>query len=266
MELKEALLESGQFETGGTIYWQRGLPRPGKFETQYIALRRRENRLYTDAQVLHLPRADPENQHAREWQVRQYSLDILSNYLLQRTSKSILEIGCGNGWLSHQLAARTGASVCGLDINSLELQQAARVFGSTANLVFVYGDIFTFPHSLQFDTILLASSLQYFHDVEILLDNLLDRLSPEGELHIIDSPLYDDDEKASAAKVRSLKYFQSLDLPELSETYHHHQLRATNKFNSVIMYDPQRFITKVRRKLFGQPAPQFPWLKISKNH
>jgi hypothetical protein len=100
----------------------------------------------------------------------------------------------------------------------------------------------------------------------MLLDNLLNRLSPEGELHIIDSPLYDDDEKASAAKARSLKYFQSLDLPELSETYHHHQLRAMKKFNPVVMYDPKRFVSKVRRKLFRQPAPQFPWLKISINH
>ena len=53
----------------------------------------------------------------------------------------ILDVGCGNGWFSGQLAAIASAKVYALDLNRMELEQAARIF-NLHNLILCYGNIF----------------------------------------------------------------------------------------------------------------------------
>ncbi len=66
----------------------------------------------------------------------------LVHYLgARKKTLEILEVGCGNGWLTHQLADIPGTRVTGLDINFTELQQAARVFSNDPNLRFIHGDM-----------------------------------------------------------------------------------------------------------------------------
>src|SRR6185437_11173827 len=125
------------------------------FEKQYIQVRSLEGRLYTDQELLHLPDIEPGHPHFREWQTRRLST--------RRASMDILEIGCGNGWLSHQLAELPGTRVTGVDINFTELQQAARVFNNDPNLRFIHGDIRSgILEDRTFDVIVFAASLQYF--------------------------------------------------------------------------------------------------------
>src|SRR6185437_4430468 len=89
------------------------------FEKQYIQVRSLEGRLYTDQELLHLPDIEPGHPHFREWQTRRRSTRRLLRYLsTRRASMDILEIGCGNGWLSHQLAELPGTRVTGVDIRS----------------------------------------------------------------------------------------------------------------------------------------------------
>src|SRR5258708_4522573 len=74
----------------------------------------------------------------------------------------ILEVGCGNGWLSAKLSNIPNTRVTGLDINQVEIEQAQRVF-KIDNLDFIY-DSFnesTFENE-NFDVIIFAASLQYF--------------------------------------------------------------------------------------------------------
>jgi 2-polyprenyl-3-methyl-5-hydroxy-6-metoxy-1,4-benzoquinol methylase len=75
------------------------------FERLYIALREQEQRLYTDEQVRQLPDIDPSHLHYKEWKIRKHSAERLISYLNKKKRRlNILEIGCGNGWLSAQLA------------------------------------------------------------------------------------------------------------------------------------------------------------------
>lgn len=83
---------------------QDGLP-DDPFEQQYLQIRRKEGRLYTDAQVRSLPRPGGALGNTLEWQVRALSSSLLVQHLQAHTGHgAILELGCGNGWLSHLLA------------------------------------------------------------------------------------------------------------------------------------------------------------------
>lgn len=116
-----------------------GHSRPGDilFERKYIEIRDLENRLYTDEEILKLPDLPMEHPLYKEWQARKQLFNRLYKHLAgRRRSLDILEIGCGNGWCSHQMAEIPYANVIGLDINFTELQQAARVFSDNPNLSF----------------------------------------------------------------------------------------------------------------------------------
>ena len=107
------------------------------FEEIYIASRQSENRIYTDEQVAQLPFISPHHIHYDEWQARKRSSDRLKNYLENKNKPlSILEIGCGNGWLSAKLAALKNSTVTGIDINKTEVSQAREVFSGMTNISF----------------------------------------------------------------------------------------------------------------------------------
>ena len=168
-------------------------PQPVKtdFEDLYLAVRKRERRIYTDEQLRKLPDIDPLHIYAAEWKIRKRSCTRLVNYLAKkRRPLHILEIGCGNGWLSAQMAAIPGAKVTGLDVNQVEISQANRVFQKD-NLEFIY-DTFnenTFGDA-RFDVIVFAASLQYFPSVKMILNQSLALLNPGGEVHIMDTHFY----------------------------------------------------------------------------
>jgi ubiquinone/menaquinone biosynthesis C-methylase UbiE len=172
----------------------------------------------------------------------------------------ILDLGCGNGWLS-SLLSQSGHFVTGTDVNRLELRQAARVFSSNLNLAFVEAEADLLPFKAQaFDLILLASVIQYFEDLPALLRSLTAYLKPRGEIHIVDSPLYADEELAGAAQ-RSRDYFSSLGFPEMAEHYFHHLLSVLEEFEYNIPYRPLTLWLRAKR-LLGQVDSPFPWIVI----
>jgi len=147
---------------------------------------------YTDREVALLPK--PGNSHLRypEWAGREASSRRLVRYLsMDKKAAGILEIGCGNGWLSHRLSSVPGSRVIGLDRNLNELRQAARVFHHQSNLKFIYGDFYSdVLQDLTFDIIVLAATVQYFPNFPAILKDAMAYLRPNGELHVLDSPLY----------------------------------------------------------------------------
>jgi ubiquinone/menaquinone biosynthesis C-methylase UbiE len=228
------------------------------FEKKYIFTRGMENRLYTDAELAVLPDIAPTHTHYKEWQVRKRSGRRLLRYLTaKKRSLDILEIGCGNGWLSHQLAEIPGTQVTGLDINFTELQQAARVFNDDPNLVFVHGDIRSgILTGRGFDCIVFAASLQYFPSLKKIVHVTLSFLKPGGEIHIIDTPFYRPGEIESARR-RTAAYYISLGYPEMADFYFHHAGNDIRSFHHSLLYNPHSF----GNRLLGNKSP-FPWIRI----
>jgi SAM-dependent methyltransferase len=147
--------------------------------------------LYTDREVAQLPYLVATHPRRRDWTGRIASTDRLVRYLsAHKKSAGILEIGCGNGWLSRRLSDVPGCRVIGLDPNLGELRQAARVFRKQRNLKFIYGEFYSnVLQDLSFDIIVIAAAIQYFPSLPQLIRDALTYLRPHGELHILDSPL-----------------------------------------------------------------------------
>lgn len=227
----------------------------------YLHVREKEGRLYSDDLLARLPAVPNGHPLAGEWRARSASASRLTRYLSRRPEPLLLlDLGCGNGWLSN-LLARPGRRVIGMDQNRTELRQAARVFSSNINLCFLEADIFSAPFSIGiFDIIVLASVVQYFPDLPALLSLLLNYLKPHGEIHILDSPLYADAE-ADAAIARTRAYYASLGFPQMADFYFHHRRSELQPFSPKTHYSPAALSLK---RLIGKFDSPFPWVVIHK--
>ena len=233
-------------------------PKRNAFEEQYIALRTKEQRLYSDDEVRQLPFISAEHPHFKEWIARKHSSDRLLKHLTKKnTLLRILEIGCGNGWLSHKLSTIRGSQVTGFDINQLELYQARKVFGDRSNLEFTAKDPLT--GNVKFDVIVFAASIQYFASLNEIVTRCMTRLQPGGSIHIIDTHFYKPAEVPAAQK-RTENYFTSIGFAGMSENYFHHSLEELKRFDYEIMYDPGSWWNKLLQR-----KDPFHWVCINNN-
>jgi SAM-dependent methyltransferase len=186
--------------------------------------------LYTDRELAQLPYTITLHPRYREWAGRIASTDRLVCYLSTlKIAAGILEIGCGNGWLSRRLADVPGSRVIGLDPNLGELRQAARVFRKQRNLKFIYGEFYSdVLRELSFDIIVMAATIQCFPDPSQVIADTLPYLRPHGELHLLDSPLLQKDLKP---------------------------------FNHRYLYNPHSLWNRIRRK-----DTPYPWVCIAASH
>lgn len=225
------------------IYCQKGY-NANEFENEYITIRTKEGRIHDDNTVKQLPFIDD-----AEWKIRSASTKRLLKYLKKEKTKSLIEVGCGNGWLTNYLQRGLDAVAFGIDINRVELEQAARTGAGT----FFYGDIFSNAFSdFKADAIILAACIQYFPD----LRRLINILRPKGSIHIIDSPIYETG-AAAEARERSRKYFDSKDAAAMQRFYFHHEVDTLKDSGAGFLYTPNR----AKTLLGGSP---FPWIMIRK--
>lgn len=230
------------------------------FEDVYLKVREKENRIYSDAELLLLPFASSSNPHKNEWDLRAKSFLRFKDFLSTKMSEAnILDLACGNGWFCGQLSKSFNHSFYLVDVNLTELIQGRRVFNSK-KLRFIYADIFEakLPEKY-FDYILINAAIQYFPEISKLLNKLLTLLKLNGEIHIIDSPIYSWAETIKA-KERTKNYYSSLGFPEMLDKYYHHTLKDFQQFNYKILYNPLTLLNKCKKILF-KDSP-FPWIRI----
>ncbi len=221
-------------------------------ERLYIDVRTKEGRILSVDEIKGLPYKAPA--HQDEWQLRAANFERLKRYLLKHFKSSdtkILDVGCGNGWMTHRLH-EAGYDVTGIDLNMEELQQAEQAFGTSPSLQWVYADVMTHDVQSKFDVIVFGASCQYFDDLEQLTKRLTDLLSVKGEIHLLDSVFYRRKDLA-AATMRSRIYYTSLGFPEMAMYYHHHAIEDLKKTG----------YTKVYPKLFNKPSV-LQWWKFIK--
>ena len=265
MSLRQQLLENPSLIVDKNIFYQKNVVRNSVFALKYVALRKKEQRMYNDTVVQELPEIPDNHPMSEEWQVRKISMKKLVQYLKARENcKTILELGCGNGWLSNNLAANLpAAEICGLDINEIELLQASDVFSKRTNLSLLFADIFSVEFGpLNFDTIVAASCVQYFPDLQKLIDRLLGLLTPSGEIHIVDSPVYRTTKQINAAQKRSRDHFISMGFPEMADWYFHHDVKEISTFKHRFLTTPHSLMSSVKKTLLNVHSATFPWIAI----
>ena len=239
------------------------LGQPEAFQLQeslYLRVRQAEMRIQEDDVVHKLPDTPANHPYHHEWQLRKRSFQRFEKYLNRMFTgpMRILDLGCGNGWMSNQLAKNTKHEVWAVDVNQFELEQGARLF-SRQNLQFYYADIFQNPLPEQhFQVIVLAASVQYFPDLPELLKHLKRLLVAGGEIHVVDSPFYPDEAGRVAARDRTLAYYEKVGVPEMAAFYHHHLWQDAQELGGENLNN--NLIVKVMQRLKILPA--FPWVRF----
>lgn len=233
------------------------------YEISCNNLRRRERRNYSDDEIRLLPFASPKNPHREEWNLRAKSFMRFRAHLTSKCdSLQILDLGCGNGWVSAQLGKNLKNNYYCVDIHLTELLLGAKIFKSE-NIKFILADIFqmSFPRS-SFDLIILNSSIQYFKDLRILMRELFYLLKNDGEIHLLDSPIFYQSE-LEFEKNRSINYYNSLGFPKMHEKLFHHTYERLNDYNYKILFNPNSITNKIFNFAFNKDSP-FPWIMITR--
>lgn len=233
------------------------------FEEAYLHARRREGWLYTDDQVRALPCVPGNDRHAPIWRLRRQSFEPFTKYLRRKkpSPRFLIEIGCGNGWFCHRLAEKLpDTNIVGLDINRHELLQASRVFGNV-NPTWLFGNLFKVPWPERlFDVVIFNGSLQYFPDIPALFGRILPSLVADGEIHVLDSPFYSEEEMPSVQKSTE-SYYRQLGVPAMVSYYHPHTMAELEPYHLQWLYDPNSIANRLKRRV-GIDINPMPWIRL----
>ena len=232
------------------------------FEQVYIRLRQKEGRILSDDDVSKLPFIYTSHPHYKEWVIRKNACRALLSYIKHNDSfLNILEVGCGNGWLAAQIAKGVDADVTGIDINTVELEQAKRVFYRLPGLSFLKTSLESDAlKDKKFDLIIFAASIQYFSSLKQIINIAVEHLTLQGEVHIMDSPFYQQQELA-AARQRTREYYSALGFAQMAEHYHHHTIAELETFQYKILHHPLAW----KNKLSIKKNP-FYWISIKNRY
>ncbi len=228
-----------------------------EFEKAYLKAHSRANRIVSDAELRELPGTFFYTMHRQQWQRRANISKRLIEYLRKgKEQPRIMDLACGNGWLAANIASIPESEITALDINMTELEQAARVFAEN-NLEFYYGDIFEdiFPKG-QWDYVILCEAISYFPSLEKLINRCREYLKSEGEIHIIESPLFQEKELEAAQNEVETMY-NEVRVPEMIPFHHLHTYQTLQNYDYSILYRPSKI-----KLLFKKDLSLFPWIRI----
>jgi trans-aconitate methyltransferase len=115
-----------------------------------------------------------QNQHSYVWQFGGSLLELLQ----PRAGERILDLGCGTGQLTAEIA-RAGADVTGLDYSSDMLEKARANY---PGIPFVLADAATFRLPESFDAVFSNAALHWVRDHEAAVEAIGRALRPGGRL------------------------------------------------------------------------------------
>ena len=231
----------------------------------YRRARAIEGRLLDDALVARLPSLPASHPLAGEWALRGQTAARFMTWLEATPApRTVLDIGCGTGWLTAVISGVPGTQAIGIDLEGPELDQARRVFVQPDGPAFVAGAAETVDAaSFAPDVIVLASVIQYLADPAGVVTRLLGACRPGGSVHVLDSPLYRRDE-VPAATARTATHYERIGIPEQAAAYHHHMLETFARLApALVRARPPAWRATLAARL-GRPISPFPWLRFDR--
>ena len=104
--------------------------------------------------------------------------------------------------------------------------------------------------------------MQYFPDLNKLLNRLNYFLEKKGEIHLLDSLVYSS-YQVESTKERSRCYYRELGVEEMADHYFYHSFDDFKKCSYDLFYNPLSIKNNLK-KLIGLKISPFPWIKITK--
>ncbi|MDI1465411.1 class I SAM-dependent methyltransferase [Catellatospora sp. KI3] len=96
-------------------------------------------------------------------------------------SERVLDVGCGDGYVTRQLAARVpDGSVLGVDASPRMIDAAHAADGGPANVSFQFGDVTTMTFGPEFDLVVSFNALHWVPDQETAYRAIAAALKPSG--------------------------------------------------------------------------------------
>ncbi len=183
------------------------------FLRQYRSVREQDGyRSATAEYYCSLPVVRPDHHQAAAWSVRQQTYGTLTRRVLRRFGDrplAILDLGAGNGWLSHRLA-QLGHRAVAVDWLDDEEDGLGAHKHYASSFVCVQADFDWLPFAArQFDLAIFNGSLHYSPDIAATLGGAVRMLAPGGALLVMDSPLFRRDEDGRAMLARKEDAFRS---------------------------------------------------------
>jgi SAM-dependent methyltransferase len=186
------------------------------FLEQYAIIRHAEGRGSDDpAYYRALPYRDLSGKNAGQWKIRACSYRCFEHSVLRpearrlRRPLRILDLGAGNGWMSHRIATQ-GHNTVALDIFTDRLDGLGAICHYDAHISGVAAEFDRLPFCAEsFDLVVFNSSFHYSSDYRKTLLETRRCLKTTGLLIVIDSPVYEAREHGERMRAERQKYFES---------------------------------------------------------
>ena len=155
-----------------------------------------------------------ENGHARS--VSQM-VNILDSRFDTKNIKSMLDLGCGNGWMLRKLASTYNLNI-GLGIDgSEEMINKAKKFES--NLDYLCKDISSWESIRSYDLIMSMEFIYYLKDPETVLNNIFDNAAHKESIFIIGIDHYKENKDSLSWPADLGIYMNTLSINEWIDLY-----------------------------------------------
>lgn len=105
-----------------------------------------------------------------------------------RKGMRILDVGCGTGGITKDIAMRVGPTgfVVGVDNTKAFIDHGRDHFGYVSNMELIWEDLFSYHPKEKFDLVVAARVLQWIPDVKGALAVLRSFIKPGGSLSVLD--------------------------------------------------------------------------------
>jgi SAM-dependent methyltransferase len=107
--------------------------------------------------------------------------------VLREQASSLLDVGCGAGWLSHTCAYHYGVRTLGIDLSStavLRAREIGAVLGLDTLSEFRVTDLFQRETAESFDVVVSLGALHHTADLAGALEIIAERVAPDGVLYL----------------------------------------------------------------------------------